>query len=211
MPIPLLRDRLDPIRQSQPLAPGISLLRGRLHEVCGPARRSFAALVMAQTEGPVLWLHPAWQAERLFPAGLAQFADPARVILVTARHPEELLWAAEEALRSGAIPLVIADLTEPPTLTRVRRLHLSAETGAEVQGRTRPAPLGLMLTPGDGGAPGVETRWRLTPERAPGPGLAADSGRPRHWRIDRLRDRLAPPASWRLTGQTSGTLEVQKL
>ena len=169
---------------------------------------------MTRSEGPVLWLQPSWQTERLFPAGLAPMADPGRVMLVMARHPDELLWAAEEALRSGAIPLVIADLTGPPSLTRVRRLHLSAETGAAAAGRTHAAPLALMLTPGDGGAPGIETRWRLTPDRAPGPNpatglLAHSQSRTRHWRIDRLRDRLAPPASWRLIRQADGTVHLQ--
>jgi protein ImuA len=44
----------------------------------------------------------------------------------------------------------------------------------------------LLLTPGEGGAPGVETRWHL----APRPGWARGGG-PR-WRLTRLRSRMAP-------------------
>jgi protein ImuA len=68
----------------------------------------------------------------------------------------------------------------------VRRLHLAAQSGAEL-GKCR--PLGLLLTPGDGGAAGVETRYRMDPAHTP------DSPR---WRLDRLRARMAPPKSWQL-------------
>ncbi|MDZ4135085.1 MAG: hypothetical protein U1D06_05750, partial [Paracoccaceae bacterium] len=150
----------------------LHLLRGRVHEICGPARRSLAAMIMGADRGsgpmnrgpgnwgptnrrsenwgptnwgPVIWIAAGWQGERLLPDGLRDFAEPGRVIFVTARHAPDLLWAMEEALRSGAAPLVIADLPEPPALTPVRRLQLATEAGARVAPQ---APLGLMLTPG---------------------------------------------------------------
>lgn len=180
---------------AQPLVGDLTLRRGRVHELCGPSRRMLAALVMAKATGPVVWIRPSWVAERLNAAGLQPLADPARLILVQTDREEDLLWAAEEALRAGAAPLVVAELLHPPGLTPVRRLHLATETGAEAARRDgRPAPLGLLLLAGTGGAQGVESRWHLTP--VPSRALLwADTA---SWRLSRLRARLLPPAAWTL-------------
>ncbi|MFN6924593.1 MAG: ImuA family protein [Tabrizicola sp.] len=179
----------------QPLAGDLALRRGRVHEFCGPSRVRLAAGVMARSDGPVVWIRPAWGAERLNAAGLQPLANPARLILVEAPRDEGLLWAMEEVLRSGAAPLVVAELTAPPGLTPIRRLHLAAAAGGEAAGRDGAhPPLGLILLPGEGGAPGVESRWHLAP--APSPALLwSDEAR---WTLTRLRARLAPPAAWRL-------------
>ena len=211
------RSPRDRGRGALDLGGGISLVRGRTHEVCGPARAVFAALAAAAAEGgPVLWIQtPRGDAGRLNADGLADFFDPGRLVLAAPRRPEDVLWCAEEALRSGAAPLVVAETPTPPRLTPVRRLHLAAEAGAEAArdrdrggDRDAPAPLILLLTGGEGGAEGVETRWRLSPAR-PGSGGGAGTGTwtgtetgcwtrgaPPAWRAERLRARLAPPRSW---------------
>jgi len=159
---------------------------GRVHELCGGARRSLALRVMARAEGPVIWIRPGWEAVRLNPDGVHPLADPGRLIHVDCRRREDLLWCLEETLRAGAVALTVAELPAPPGLTPVRRLNLAAEAGAEAAGRP---PLGLILTPGAGGAPGVESRWRAEPDHGPG-----TTG----WRLERLRDRTAPPGAWRM-------------
>jgi protein ImuA len=193
-------------RDLQPLAGDLTLQRGRLHEFCGPSRLMLAAGVMARSEGPVVWIRPGWWPERLNAAGLQPLANPARLLLVRADRDEAALWAAEEALRSGAVPLVVVETAAAPGLTPVRRLHLAAGAGVEAahQGGTT-APLGLILTPGQGGAPGVETRWHLAPQPSRNL-LWSDEAA---WTLSRLRARLAPPARWRLSrkGGASDALE----
>ncbi|MDP3195026.1 ImuA family protein [Tabrizicola sp.] len=179
----------------QPLAGGLTLHRGRVHELCGPSRLMLAARIMAKGHGPVIWIRPGWATERLNAAGLQSLADPSRLIVVQAQRDDGLLWAAEESLRSGAAPLVIAELLAPPALTPTRRLHLAAETGAETARRdTATPPLGLILLPGQGGAQGVESRWHM----APAPSRALLWSDEDSFTLTRLRARLLPPASWSL-------------
>ena len=163
---------------------GHGLAVGRVHEACGPARHRFALWLAAQTRGPVIWITPDWSSEALNPCGLMPFVDPARLILVHAKRPDDVLWSMEEVLRSGTVPLVVGDLPGLPGLTPVRRMHLAAENGGAGKGK---APLGLLLTPGMGGAQGVESRWHLAPDHR------GTSGR---WRMTRLRARTAPEQAW---------------
>lgn len=198
MSLPIESRRPDP---QQPLAGDLTLQRGRVHELCGPSRLMLAARIMSKTRGPVVWIRPGWAAERLNAAGLHPLADPARLILVQAPRDDSLLWAAEESLRSGAAPLVIAELLVPPALTPTRRLHLAAETGAEAARRDGATPpLGLVLLPGQGGAQGVESRWHMAPA-ASRTLLWSDE---ESFTLTRLRARLLPPASWSLHVRPKG-------
>ena len=171
------------------LWPGVHLTLRRVHEACGPNRRSLAMMIAQKMEGPVFWVTPEWNTDHLHADGMISFINPGRMTFITPKRTEDILWTVEEVLRSGAVPLVIADLSGLPALTPVRRLHLAAETGL-IEG-TSP-PLGLLLTPGNGGAPGVESRWHLA---------ARHQGTDDIWQLNRIRSRSAPPSSWRLSHQ----------
>ena len=173
----------NPVRLLQDL----TLERARVHEFCGLARRRLALALAANLQGPVFWIRPAWVPGGLNAQGVQELIDPSRLTFLSPKRPEDLLWCMEEVLRAGLIPLVVADLPGPPGLTAVRRLHLAGETGS-AEGRL--APLGVLVTPEAGGAPGDETRWSLTPAHA--------AGGAQNWRLARLRARMEPEKRWQL-------------
>ena len=180
------------------LAPEIALVRARAHEVTGPGRVFFALAATARLAGPVLWIQSDWTREQLMGDGFAAWIDPGRLILVRAHTLIDILWTAEEALRTGAVPMVVAELPALPALTATRRLHLAAEAGAA----RATLPLALLLSPEPGGISGIETRWRL----APAPGWAR--GGEARWILTRLRARMAPERSWEMTGSGGRLLPV---
>lgn len=177
-------------RAPLPFLGALSLARARVHEFCGPSRRTLALLAARGTTGPVIWIRPGWTPERLHPEGVWPIIQPGRLIFVTPRRPDDILWCVEEALRGGATPLVVGELPDPPGLTAVRRMQLAAETGA-AEGRV--TPTGLLLTPGDGGAQGAESRWHIAP---------CHRENDTRWQLELRRARGAePPQSWTLTAR----------
>lgn len=148
----------------------LQLKPGRVHEASGPGATSFAAVAAARSGGDVLWVLPGHAPGRLNPQGLSQFFDPARLLLVDALRHDDALAVAEEALRSGAVALVVADLSKPLGLTPGRRLQLAAGAGQAT---------GLCLIPEAMGSNVAETRWLCEPRFG-----AADSTLMR-WRLNK--------------------------
>lgn len=190
---------------AEPTAPEVALTPGRAHEICGAARRTLTLWIAARYAGPVLWIAPSWDSDMLHSDGVWPILDPARLITLRVSRAEDLLWSVEEALRSGAVPLVVACLPAPPALTPVRRLHLAAQHGGDLLGKNGTPPLALLLTPGQGGAPGVESRWHMQPDHLPAPTIGAAAPPAKdvpiadRWRLHRTRARGLPPKSWLVT------------
>lgn len=134
--------------------PSFPLRKKRVHEATGAGASAFAAAVCAQLDGPVIWVVEGWKPEKLNPVGFGAFTDPLRLLVATAPSPDDVLAVAEEALRDGAAPIVVIEITRPLGLTAGRRLQLAAETG-----RTT----GLCLIPEGMGSNAAESRWSCTP------------------------------------------------
>lgn len=131
------------------------LVRGRVHEACGPAAVSFAVRVAAQMSGDVIWVREGWRPGGLNPLGMDGL-DPARVIVAHTANQIDTLAVAEEALRDGAVSCVVLELTAQIGLTAGRRLQLAAKDGRAT---------GVCLIP-DGagmGSNATQTRWRCAP------------------------------------------------
>ena len=101
---------------SRPALPFLGSLRldlARVHEFCGPARRTLALMAARNGAGPVLWISPAWAGDTLNAQGVVPFIQPGRLIFVRPVRGEDIMWVMEEALRSAALGLVVAELAEP--------------------------------------------------------------------------------------------------
>ncbi len=131
----------------------LPLRNARVHEACGPGAVSFAAVAAARS-GAVLWAREIWQTEAINPVGLSAFFDPSKLLLAQTKDQTETLAVAEEALKDGAVPLVVIETSRPLDLREGRRLQLAAQTGKST---------GLCLIPEGMGSNAAETRWRCAP------------------------------------------------
>jgi protein ImuA len=179
------------------------LAPARVHEAMGAGRLTFALALAGRLEGAVLWVQDARGRDGLYAPGMAAFMDPARLVLARPTGALAVLQAAEEALRSGAAPLVVAELAEAPDLTASRRLQLAAGTGG---GR------GLCLVPeGKLRTNAAETRWRCEPmpglpgSELPGSELPGSEGNQRWEIVKNKRGRLA---TWEVRRDGRGFVEA---
>lgn len=151
-----LRQAAEPVACSamSDLLQSFPLRRGRVHEACGPGAVAFAAMVACEVVGDLLWVRENWQTDAPVPVGLAGFLEPSRLLMAQVAKQSEGLAVAEEALRDGAVPLVVIEISAPLNLTEGRRLQLAAAAGNST---------GLCLIPGGMGSNAAETRWQCDP------------------------------------------------
>lgn len=184
---------------------GGGLALGRLHEAfavdpadAGAATGFAIALAsLAASDGPVVWLREA-EAEargRLYVPGLAGLGlDPARLVLGVPATSLELLRAAAEVVRCGAIAVTVIELWGNPhqlDLTASRRLAVAAEASGVTAILLR-----IAAQPDPSAA---QTRWRVA--AAASTALEADApGRPA-FELNLVRQRGGPeglrwPVEW---------------
>lgn len=185
--------------------PAQGLMRSGLHDVSpraygdAPAAMGFALalalrrLADKQERRPLLWCRLAREERehgRLHGHGLERLGlSRLRFITITLKKPQALLWTMEEALKSGALAVVIGDAdTAHANLTVTRRLSLAASAG-------KSAAL-LTFARTDAPATASQTRWTAAsvPSRSP-PHDAAAPGNPA-WSIELTRVRGGRPGAW---------------
>lgn len=185
--------------------PEAGLARAGLHDVSPaaygdmPAALGFAlALALRRLADPsehrpLLWCRLATEEReygRLYGHGLERLGLPRhRFVTVTLAKPAALLWTMEEALKSGALALVIGEAsTAHAGLTATRRLQLAGLAG-------KAAGL-LVFTRDEATATASHTRWRVAsaPSRSP-PHDALAPGAPA-WAVELTRARGGRPGAW---------------
>jgi protein ImuA len=162
---------------AEPLRTGIAdmdarlkggLARGGLHEIAPEAPRDFGAAAgfvlalaaRADRRPQTLWIltdHAAGESGDLYGPGSELFGLSMRhLLLLKVRRPVDVLWAAEEALKSGALASVIAELPgDAPLadLTATRRLTLAVRDTGSLAFLLRHRPSVLTSS--------AETRWEV--------------------------------------------------
>ena len=187
--------------------PAAGLARAGLHDVAPaaygdtPAAMGFVLalglrrLADPSERRPLLWCRLAKEERehgRLYGHGLERLGlTRRRFITVTLKKPVALLWTMEEALKSGALAVVIGDADAAHAgLTATRRLQLAAHAG-------KAAGL-LVFARDEASATASHTRWRVasTPSRSPPhDGLAPSAP---NWGVELTRARGGRPGAWQL-------------
>ncbi|KUP93363.1 hypothetical protein TRIHO_17040 [Tritonibacter horizontis] len=101
-----------------------------------------------------IWVREAWLAGQLLPQGAMTYLDPTNLLVARPNSQTDALAVAEEALKDGALPFVVLEITRPLNLREGRRLQLAAKAGGTT---------GLCIIPEGMGSNAAETRWRATP------------------------------------------------
>ncbi len=157
---PVLSTGMPPVDRKLPNA---GLAAEGLHEITGTASVGFLIRLLGRLSGPVLWCVSSSEGRRLYGPGLVRAGlDPARLTIAAGRSAKDILWAAEEGLKSRVLAAVVLEPDAALSLTASRRLHLAAETGGG---------FGFVLSQGVGASVAVPpsaalTRWSVDPQPA---------------------------------------------
>jgi protein ImuA len=169
--------------------------RSGLHEIAEAAHGARAAMsgfllaVMQRAgAGAWIWIQAAsvWREDGVIPERALAAAPCGLRLAVEARNGREALWAAEEAVVSGAVRLVIAELDEAD-FTATRRLALAS-------GRYG-VPAVLMLPYSCAGPTAAATRWRISPRPSAPNRYDPQAPGSARWRAVLERCRAAPAAA----------------
>ena len=187
--------------------PAGGLARGALHELVAHSHNDVGAVTdfcvailvrLLKTQARsrdqlILWClqNQAMDAGDLYPPGLSRLGlDPARVLVVRAKHDTDVLWVMEEALRCRALGAVVGEV-RTADLTASRRLQLAAEASGITALLLRPSSEAV-------GPSAATTRWRLAASPSKPRGWAAGLNEPGAvcWQATLFRCRGGAPGNW---------------
>ena len=156
------------------------------------------ALALALRRGsdaarPILWVtrrSGLYEAGALSGRGLVDLgADPDRLLLAAGRRDSDVLWALEEAARSGAVAPAVGEVASAD-LKATQRLALAA--------RAHGVPI-LLLRSARGLGPSVaRSRWGIAAAPSAPPRLAPHVPGRAHWRVTLEKGWRERPQSWLL-------------
>ncbi|MFG6506165.1 MULTISPECIES: ImuA family protein [Sulfitobacter] len=186
-------------RPSTPPEPGVLATHAPLTDVFPGAFASasasgFVLSLLPRGKGPVLWVQDFLSRRENgapYTPSLAAFGLEQPVLLVTASHPRDVLWAMEEGAACAGLSAVVGEVHGGPEVldfTVTKRLSLRAEASG--------VPLYLIRSGDPGGLSAARMRWRIAslpaqahPDDPQAPGAA-------RWDLELFRARGHAPGRW---------------
>ena len=186
-------------RPSTPPEPGVLAAHAPLTDVFPQAFASapatgFVLSLLPRGKGPVLWVQDFLSRRENgapYTPSLAAFGLEQPVLLVTASHPRDVLWAMEEGAACAGLSAVVGEVHGGPEVldfTATKRLSLRAEASG--------VPLYLIRSGDPGGLSAARMRWRIAslpaqahPDDPQAPGAA-------RWDLELFRARGHAPGRW---------------
>jgi hypothetical protein len=155
-----------------------------MHEIYGPAAVGLTSMIASFTTGKIIWIRSKNQLKQLNPNGIIYINNNLNNYIVVFSESKNILWAMEQAVRSSACSVVIAELPKSPDFISSRRLQLIArEQGTLV----------IALPDNNENIPpsAAETRLRVTSI----PGSIREAPR---FHIDLFKNKNGTKFSWKM-------------
>jgi protein ImuA len=174
--------------------PSANFPLGAIHEFICAGKEDAAATggfiagivsTLMQKGGVCLWISTT---RKLFPPSLRQFAiEPDKVIFITVKKENEVLWVLEEALKCEGLSAVVGEIKEL-NFTVSRRLQLAVEqskvTGFVIRHNQKQLNTTASIA-----------RWKIQSLRSSLPADMPGVGFPR-WKVELLKARNGKPGTW---------------
>lgn len=185
--------RLRPSANMTSLAFPFGLGHSGVHEVCEtrycdfPALLGFSLAAITKRRGAILRVQQSsleLEHGGILEAGVESLqAERRPTLLVTTRKGTDALWAIEEGIKSAAVGLVIAEVTDCD-FTASRRLFLAS--------RRYGVPVILLMPYTREGATAATARWRVAPRLSSNNQFDPRGLGAARWQAVLERSRLAP-------------------